>query len=47
MAKGLTVWRRFLRAARLAMSADVYMFTLSTDVDRNCRVLEDFIGALE
>jgi len=47
VAKGLTVWRRFLRAARLAMSADVYMFTLSTDVDRNCRVLEDFIGALE
>jgi hypothetical protein len=45
--KAAVVWRRLLRAVRLAMRSDVYRFTLSTDVARNCRVLEDFIGTLK
>jgi len=46
VAKAAVVGRRFLRAARLARRSDVYRFTLSTDVDRNCQVLEDFIATL-
>ena len=45
--KGALVWQRFRRAARLAAAADVYRFTLSSDVPANCRVLEAFIDALD
>jgi hypothetical protein len=47
VAKGALVWRRFLRAVSLARRSEVYQFTLSTDVARNCEVLESFIGTLE
>jgi hypothetical protein len=47
LGKGALVFRRFRRAARLAAAADVYRFTLSSDVPANCRVLEAFIDALD
>lgn len=45
-AKGAIVYRRFLRAARLAANADVYHLTLASDVAGNARVLEDFLATL-
>ena len=47
LAKGAVVWRRMLRALRLAARADAYLLTLSSDVERNARVVEDFLATLD